>query len=388
MSKIRLLVIDIENAGVGKFRFRDPHMILQKNYRDEFHIDIITNPAIHDKSFVSNYDMIFLQGSMLINDNAFKIFEDLKKDGMKLIVDLDDYWRLPMSHGMYKKMEDNYKKLTQRLLIADLITTTTVELGREILKFNKNVKVIPNAVNPDESQFQPKPIESERVRIGWVGGASHLEDLKMTNGLFNKLQGISTKNQMVMCGFNNNTKNIETGKIEKVKYPKVWMECEYVFTNGYSVDEEYKHYLLHPKEEEFEGVEDKPYRRIWTKDFYDYAHCYNHIDISLAPLVNNQFNRMKSQLKVIEAGFHKKPIIVSDISPYNLDCRNLLNSFVVNEKRQHKEWFQYAKKLIESPSLREDVGLALYETVKDKYNLHNVCKIRRQIYRNLMTNGN
>ena len=34
------------------------------------------------------------------------------------------------------------------------------------------------------------------------------------------------------------------------------------------------------------------------------------------------FNKVKSQLKVIEAGFHKKALIAQNFGPYQIDCIN------------------------------------------------------------------
>ena len=44
--------------------------------------------------------------------------------------------------------------------------------------------------------------------------------------------------------------------------------------------------------------------------------------------------------------------------------------------KNHKLWAKYIKKLAENPNLIEDLGNKLYETVKDKYSLPNVCKER------------
>jgi glycosyltransferase involved in cell wall biosynthesis len=385
MSKIKILVIEVNNAGVGKYRFNDPHINLQSTHREDFLIDIMQNPPLHEKDFVSNYDAIVGQGTLVMNDAVFNLFEGLKKDGMKIILDLDDYWRLPPTHALYKKLEDQWKTLTSRLSIADLITTTTAALGNEILKYNKKVVVIPNAINPEEEQFIPKEIDSEKVRIGWIGGSSHLEDLKLLSSMVNKLYGMNKQEvQMVMAGFNNLVRNSETGEITESKRPKVWMECETVFTNRYMLhNDDYIHYLLTPKQEEYPDIENQFYRRIWTKPIQTYGESYNHIDIGLAPLKDIHFNKMKSQLKLIEAGFHKKPLIASKISPYEIDGIHGKNCFLIEEKKSHKDFYDFAKKLVKNPQMRIDMGEALYETVKDKYNLNNVSKKRAQAYKSL-----
>jgi glycosyltransferase involved in cell wall biosynthesis len=106
---------------------------------------------------------------------------------------------------------------------------------------------------------------------------------------------------------------------------------------------------------------------------------YNQFDISLAPLVDSVFNNNKSQLKIIEAGFHKKALIASNVEPYSSDLTSILNygggfndkgnCLLVDPNKNHKQWGQHMKRLIDNPNLIEDLGNKLYETVKDKFSL-------------------
>jgi hypothetical protein len=56
---------------------------------------------------------------------------------------------------------------------------------------------------------------------------------------------------------------------------------------------------------------------------------------------------------------------------------------LIEEKKSHKDFYDFAKKLVKNPQMRIDMGEALYETVKDKYNLNNVSKKRAQAYKSL-----
>jgi len=111
----------------------------------------------------------------------------------------------------------------------------------------------------------------------------------------------------------------------------------------------------------------------------------------LAPLVNHVFNRVKSQLKVIEAGFYKKAIIASNIGPYTIDLKHCLqngnfvdgNAILVEEKRNHSDWTKAFKKLIQNPNMVQDLGERLYETVKPRYDLNVVTKHRAELYKTL-----
>jgi glycosyltransferase involved in cell wall biosynthesis len=132
--------------------------------------------------------------------------------------------------------------------------------------------------------------------------------------------------------------------------------------------------------------------RVWTKPVTSYAKNYSKFDISLSPIQNHIFNRMKSQLKVIEAGFYKKALIASNVGPYTIDLKHALhqgkftdgNALLVNENNNHSDWAKNIKKLVENPSMIVDLGERLYETVKDKYDLNNVTRERYQFYKSLI----
>ena len=149
-------------------------------------------------------------------------------------------------------------------------------------------------------------------------------------------------------------------------------------------------YLLKYKNEPWKG-DLQFYNRVWTQPVTSYAKNYANFDVSLAPLVNHVFNRVKSQLKVIEAGFYKKAIIASNIGPYTIDLKHCLqngnfvdgNAILVEEKRNHSDWTKAFKKLIQNPNMVQDLGERLYETVKPRYDLNVVTKHRAELYKTL-----
>ena len=136
----------------------------------------------------------------------------------------------------------------------------------------------------------------------------------------------------------------------------------------------------------YTGSPDESYVRVWTKPVTSYAKNYSKFDVSLSPIKNTMFNRMKSQLKVIEAGFYKKALIASDLGPYTIDLKHCLkngefvdgNAMLVNENRNHSDWAKYIEKLVKNPNLAKDMGERLYETVKDKYDNNIVTKTRAE----------
>jgi arabinogalactan endo-1,4-beta-galactosidase len=178
-------------------------------------------------------------------------------------------------------------------------------------------------------------------------------------------------------------------------HESVWYKYEQIFTDNYNiVDGDYKKELLSFKKKTISGDLNSTYRRVWTKPITTYASNYNFFDISIAPLKEHQFNRVKSQLKVIESGFHKKALIVQDFGPYTIDCINAFekggginpkgNCLMVDTSKNHKQWYKHIKRLIDNPELVKDLGQKLYDTVYPKYALKTVTNTRVEFYRELI----
>ena len=402
MSKIRVLVTPSDRTGVGKFRSVDPHVMLQNNHSEDFHVDIDYEPKINDMNYWKQYDIVHFHRSIGLDyDQAPILIKRLNDMGIITIMDLDDYWLPTKEHPVHQLVVQNklHEKIMNNLKVTKYVTTTTSIFAHEISKLNKNVFVLPNAINPKEPQFQAETLPSERLRFGWLGGSSHLHDLKLLDGTFNSLSQFKDKFATYLCGFDIRGTvteiNQQTGEQkQRAIRPEetVWARYEEIFTGRYNlVDEKQKEFLLRYKEEDYISDVEPFYTRIWTKPVTSYAANYRWFDVSLAPIKNHIFNRVKSQLKVIEAGFYKKAIIASNIGPYTIDLKHALkngeftdgNALLVDEVRTG-DWSKYMKKLINNPNFAYDLGQRLYETVKDTYDLNKVTKDRAELYKTLV----
>lgn len=403
MSKINVLVLPSDRTGVGKFRSVDPHVMLQNMYPDDFHVDIDYEPKVNDINFWKKYQIVHVHRNIGNNyEQTVNIINFLKSIGIIVVVDLDDYWLPGKEHPIHTLiLQDKiHEKIVSNLRAASYVTTTTNLFADEIKKVNRNVVVLPNAIDPNEAQFKQPTEESDRIRIGWLGGSSHLHDLKLLDGFVNKNYTLQNKVQYVLCGFDTRGTiteiNQATGeRKQRAIRPEetVWARYEEIFTNKYSIiDDNYKKFLMEFREDEYVNGSSLPYRRVWTKPVTTYAMNYSKFDISLAPIKDHIFNRVKSQLKVIEAGFYKKAIIASEIGPYTIDLKHSLkngvfgdgNALLVNEKRNHSDWAKFVKTLVNNPNLITDLGERLYETVKDTYDLRKVTETRASFYKSLI----
>ena len=401
-EKIRVLCLPSDTSGVGKFRSVDPHVKLQNLYPEEFHVDIDYAPKIMDMNYWKKYQIVHFHRSFGNIEHCPQIVESLKSLGIIMVADIDDYWLPTKEHPIHQLIVENkmHKKIVDVLKVASYVITTTELFANEIRKFNKNVIVLPNAIDPEEPQFNQPTLPSDKVRIGWLGGSSHLHDLKLLDGMVNKLGQIQDKLQFYVCGFDirGTVTEINKDNGQQTQRPikpeeTVWRRYEEIFTNNYKiVTPEYKIFLDKFKEEDYPNVNKENYVRVWTRPVDSYARNYSNFDISLSPIKNHIFNRMKSQLKVIEAGFYKKALIASNVGPYTIDLKHAMkngeftdgNALLVDEVKNHSDWAKNIKKLVDNPNMITDLGERLYETVKDKYHLNTVTKTRAEFYKSLI----
>ncbi len=204
MGKIKVLVLPSDRTGVGKFRSVDPHVMLQNNHSEDFHVDIDYEPKINDVNYWKQYDIVHFHRTIGPDYNqSVNIINFLKSLGIVTIMDLDDYWLPTKEHPVHQLVMQHrlHEKIMNNLKAAGYVTTTTSVFATEIAKFNKNVFVLPNAINPKEPQFQAETLPSDKMRFGWLGGSSHLHDLKLLEGTVSKLRPLKDQYSLYLCGF-------------------------------------------------------------------------------------------------------------------------------------------------------------------------------------------
>jgi len=395
-EKIKILFLPSDLSGVGHFRSIWPAQEMQKKYKDKFEIKIIPNYNFNNLEALKKYDIIHFHRQLGPFERIDEIYNTLKESNVTLIMDVDDYWSPPTTHPLYQAVKENNitEKITENLKRADYVTTTTNLFANKIKKFNKNVIVMPNAIDTNHKMWKKDESipKTDKVRVSWIGGSSHLEDLKLIKTSMSRLNNDSSlqdKFQFILCGFDTrgvvteiNQKTNER-KQRKIKpHETVWTKFEKLFTSDYkNINDDYKKWLLEYKNEKNPfNQEELNYVRRWTLPLTQYGKHYNYCDICLAPLVENTFNEVKSELKIIEAGLTGKVLIAQDFGIYKELIEDGENGFLVHKTRNHKDWHKKIKYLIENPKEIERISKNLYEFVKDKYNLTSTTESRVEIY--------
>jgi glycosyltransferase involved in cell wall biosynthesis len=230
---------------------------------------------------------------------------------------------------------------------------TTPYLKYVVSQFNKNVEVFPNTIDFEQPQFIPNPeiaaMKSELVNIGWSGSVTHLEDLQLIEGEILSLNKSPYKDyKFMLAGFYDGD--------------SIWHKYEKIFTSNYILD-------------------DNNYGRINAADVYSYAQAYNLMDIGLIPLRYNEFNRAKSELKMLEMGAFGLGVIVSDVESYQWMSKHGKNCLVASKK----DWYKAMRRLIENPELRKDLGSQLKEDVMQNSNEALWRKYRMEYYESIIS---
>lgn len=409
MEKIHVLVIPSDNqGGVGFYRSTQPHLQLQKQFPDRFEVTIDMNPNFYDLVGFKRYQIIHIHKAMFHDMEQFKkAMGYFKQEGIVTIMDIDDHWKLSPHHPQYlsQKHSKTDQMVRDNLKLFDYVTTTTDFFADEIKKVNSNVKLFPNAIDPTDPRFAVHKKPFNKLRIGMIMGSSHEYDVQLLGNLSNQIAGYGDwdKVQLVLCGFDTRGTltmiDPHTGKQEqRPLHPMetVWYRYEKQLTDNYKIvspqHRQFLHQFLWAGVYPFSDMEN--YKRCWTKDMDHYYEHYSEIDVLLAPLEENDFNKVKSPLKVAECCFSHTAIIAQNFGPYTIDLKSIFdrngnidhngNAMLVDPSKNHKQWAKYIHKLANDPALVKELQDNLYNSVHEKYDLRNVTVDRAAWYEKIV----
>jgi O-antigen biosynthesis protein len=290
------------------------------------------NPKIREQAYwlLQNCDVAvmqyYLQPMFLGMQLAFQ--DEYKK---KILIEVDDeVIDVPADSPWVKQgikpggvLENLFR---EQFRSADGIVVSTEYLKKTYDQYNDNVYVIPNAI--DLKLWNHPVRETKKIRIGWAGGANHDADLEIM-------------------------KDVIPVILEKYK------NVEFMFFNG--VPDYLKHF----------GNRVQCIGRWFNIIDYPKGIANLGFDIGLAPLVSNSFNMCKSNLKWLEMGALKIPIVASDIEPYRRSIVSGKSGFLCDSINS---WIEALSVLIEKESLRKKIGITAFNQIKKEYNLDDVTR--------------
>lgn len=288
------------------------HFFQNFNELKEFNMSQVKNLVTSRRCTVSNH-------------KEFKKF--LMKNDVKLILDNDDFWELPKDNyarNYYKKVAS--KEIIGTIKIADEIWTPSEYLGARMARINPNVpiRIVPNTIYEKEAQWADwEKDPTDVVRFGYLGANGHMNDVKS--------MGMTFENHELYC----------------------------MHLGGLTAKEgHYDQYL-------------KAKHRLMPLEVHEYAQLYKKFDVSLAPLLSSKFNKSKSPLKIVEAGYTRTAVIASNVSPYKEVIEHGKTGILCSTIGEWRE-------AVEGMTLEKarELGEALYQDVRVKFDLTTINKER------------
>jgi len=305
----------------------------------DFKVEIydFRNTTMDWLSVAENNDIIFF--NYLHNPWGYAAMGAMaRKNGVKLVLDLDDsLWDIATDNPAYKVFHYKSEALMNFTKICedvDYVTTTNSYL-RNIIVHNtmvphEKIKLLPNYVDLDLYKHRSPFKDTNEIVLTHMGSTTHFHDLaKEEFG-----QGID----MIMKEYPNVV--LKTIGALIPKYKERWGRR---YTQVFGHTDVYH----------------------WIKDKDKFPMFMDEADILVTPLLENRYNRCKSQVKFLEASSAKKVGVWEKIRQYE-EIVDGENGFLAHSAQ---EWHDQIKKLIDDKELRRKMGEQAFKDVSDNWTI-------------------
>jgi len=270
------------------------------------------------------------------------LMREFKRAGKRIIYDMDDdYWQVAKNNpsiSVSSALKDQYEGMIKE---ADALITPSKSLAKKFKIFRKPVFLCPNGV--DSNIYRERPRAHEGIIIGYMGAASHWEDLAIVvealeklyekhNFSFNIYGMVGEPMEAAMYYYNKMLANHL--QPEKDAYFRSALDFYTQLKKVKGMHIPFYPPELHPT--------------IMTRcDF----------DIGVAPLLDTEFNHGKSCIKFYEYAAVGTVTLASDVEPYKSEVN-------YRAKNTTKDWHNKLEKLIVDEKFREKILQEQIEYVK------------------------
>jgi glycosyltransferase involved in cell wall biosynthesis len=277
-------------------------------------------------------------------DWSFDFFLEMQHKHQKpFVVEMDDnYVDVPQWNEAYHSFKNGsgFRRIgLDSMRNADALFVTTPHLAETYAEMNDNIYLIENSLDfRGDRKFVGWDNVSVRkhrgTRIGWIGGRAHFNDLML---IAPALREVLVRNtDATLCLVNS-----------ALKPSCEALGIEYPFKDLKNV-----HYSDHS---------------VAINRYAKFAASFG-FDIGIAPLVDCNFNRSKSNLRWLEYSALKIPCVASNIGHYKNSIRNGVDGLLVVPD-DLADWVSSLNQLIGQPLMREVIGSNAYKRVKKHFNV-------------------
>ncbi len=245
----------------------------------------------------------------------------------------DNHWQIKPWNGYYPDVVAERDLIADMTRRADLVTVATPTLRDWYGRYNKNVRVIRNAIDPDlYIKDTPRP-EGDKPRLVYYGGTARMRDYSGE--------------------VDDRGRHVGGQARYAVEANKDLMTRVFLGTNGGT--EWIINQLFDEQHGYIEGI------AAFSK-----ALANLHGDIGIAPLGGDEFDRCKSELHWLEYAMTDMATVAQRFSgpgPYDV-IRDGVDGLMA---RSNRDWNDAIKRLATSKQLRDDLAGAAKERVLAEY---------------------
>ena len=272
------------------------------------------------------------------NPERIPFIRQQRADGQVVLHEFDDdFWDLPMdnpSSTLYTRVSDNTKNFEAICRECDGLIVSTPYLARKVAHLHPNIWVCPNAVDDAQavrrapSVFPEEPRRFGEFRIGWAGSDTHRGDFREFRPALARFMRRHPEVRFVSIG---------ADMRDQVPEDIRW-RAEFL---GRTVTEPTK------------SPEDLDEHDLASVRYYDLLERAM-LDVAVAPLRHNEFNRSKSYVKAIEYGMLGIPAVLQGFGPY---ADYVKGGGVALVARSSDEWFEALEDLYGNASRRAEMAV-------------------------------
>jgi glycosyltransferase involved in cell wall biosynthesis len=332
----RVLAVMGMSSACERYRILNPLWHLkQQGYIADWTSN--TRLATMPKDLLRNYDVLILPRLGLeTEEEQEKMDRDIRELGLMTVFEIDDdLFNMPPWNPS-TMFDWQIEALKRQIRSSDLVTVTNRHLQVEMQKYNDNVAILPNCVDPDFWDVDLKAIRKvEGLTVGVQGGHSHVRDWEVLAEVIPEVARLRPEVVFVVAGYHP----------DYIVALKESLGERLVLLGWVPVDE-------HPA-------------------------IVAQIDIALCPLIDDHFNASKSPVKAFEAAMVGAPVVASLGPIYSSVIQHGVSGFLAQAP---EAWVKWIVKLVDKPKLRRQMGAALRGEVLRHHNIHNEASLWMKAY--------
>lgn len=296
----------------------DSFLLEKSTWADVFHVGLVASSNV-----------------MLKFASARVYAQKVLNRNIPIIIDCDDdFLHVPTYNVAFKHYGASKEALRLAglaLNVADCVTVTKPILASLYDSYNYNFSVLPNCIDPESWNNPTGSNKTTDVRIVFAGGIGRKNDL---DEIRPALESVMRQRPNVRLFF--------------MAIMPDWVQEQWC-TDATDPTKNRAFFI--------NSTNHKTYKQImqWM-DF----------DICLAPVVKNDFNRSKSNIKVLESGLYGAAAVCTDWDTYN----DVPGEVVLKAETTY-EWTESLLALIDDKTLRQRKASLCKQWALDSFNIHS-----------------